>query len=241
MPTPRSSAPRRLGEAMRRKLEVTSALAWEALVDTHVEQANHFIDRLAEYWPIDEALPRYLREMDIDPTMAAAIRTRVLAERQPHGADARSDEAAATTGAGAGTGTDSAAPPRAHSPRPVRRTAAAAAVETAATAPAAPAADDDGSSSWDLLRQPRRVVRGVIERQRRNERIERIVQLALARAEENIIRTHVENAIGFVALLEEQLPLDRCVQQYLTAVGLAGGRAQAVFQRTMARLADVHL
>jgi hypothetical protein len=249
MPTPRSSAPRRLGEAMRRKLEVTSALAWEALVDTHVEQASQFVDRLAEYWPIDDALPRYLREMDIDPTMATAIRTRVLAERQPHGTDADTDGAA--TGAGTGTGTASAAPPRAHSPRPVHRTAAAevaagaaaasAAAEAAAAAPAAPAADDDGSSSWDFLRQPRRVVRSVIERQRRNDRIERIVQLALARAEENVIRTHVENAIGFVALLEEQLPLDRCVQQYLTAVGLAGGRAQAVFQRTMARLADVHL
>jgi hypothetical protein len=51
----------------------------------------------------------------------------------------------------------------------------------------------------------------------------------------------VENAIGFVALLQEQLSLDRSVQQYLGAVGLAGGRAQAVFQRTMAKLADVHL
>jgi hypothetical protein len=71
----------------------------------------------------------------------------------------------------------------------------------------------------ELLRQPQRVVRGVHRRQRRNEEIERITQLALARAEENVIRTHVENAIGFVALLEEHLPLDRGVQQYLGAVG----------------------
>ena len=68
-----------------------------------------------------------------------------------------------------------------------------------------------------------------------------MMQLALARAEEHVIRTHIENAIGFVALLEDHLPLDKAIQQYLTSVGVAGGRAQAVFQRTMARLADVHL
>lgn len=206
MATPRRNPSRRLGEAMRRKLEVASAMAWEALVDTHVEQATQFVTLLAEYLPIEEALPRYLRESDLAETMATAVRTRVLM---------RFEE-----GPGAGT----QAPPPIHFP------------------PAhgeAPANDDDGG--WTLLRQPQRVVRGVIERQRRNEEIERITLLALARAEEHLIRTHVENAIGFVALLQEHLPLDRAVQQYLTAVRLAGGRAQAVFQRTMARLADVHL
>jgi hypothetical protein len=67
------------------------------------------------------------------------------------------------------------------------------------------------------------------------------VLLSLARAEENVIRTHVENAIGFVALLQEMLPLDEAVEQYLGAVRVVGSRAQAVMQRTMARLADVHL
>jgi hypothetical protein len=35
--------------------------------------------------------------------------------------------------------------------------------------------------------------------------------------------------------------VDRAVQAYLQAVGLSGGRGQSVHQRTMARLADVHL
>lgn len=97
--------------------------------------------------------------------------------------------------------------------------------------------DDDG---WRRFR-PDVMMRGVRERQRRQDVVEQWIQLALARAEENLITTHVDNAITFAALLEEHLPLDRSVQQYLDAVALSGSRSQAVFQRTMARLADVHL
>jgi hypothetical protein len=203
MPAPRRNPPRRLGENMRRKLEVASAMAWEALVDSHAEQAAHFITHVADHLPVEEALPRYLREVDIGATMAAAIRTRVLLQFEP----------APVTG---GDTPDSLQLPE-------------------------PPAREQDTESWSLLRQPRRVVRGVRERQRRIDEFDRITLLSLARAEERVIETHVENAIGFVALLEEDLPLDRCVQQYLGAVGLAGGRAQTVFQRTMARLADVHL
>jgi hypothetical protein len=215
MPTPRRIAPRGLGEAMRRKLEVTSAMAWEALVDTHVEQAGQFVIAVSEFSPVEEALPRYLREMDLDETMATAIRTRVLMRFEEEAAAAATRAAADRLPAG-------------RTPPPTR------------FADDGDLEDDDGAG-WKLFRQPGRVVRGVMARQRRTEATDRIVQLSLARAEERVIRTHVENAIGFVALLEERMPLDRAVQQYLGAVRLAGGRAQTVFQRTMARLADVHL
>lgn len=205
MPTPRRNPPRRLGESMRRKLEVTSAMAWEALVDTHVDQAGSFVSLLADHMPVEESLPRYLSEMDLGETMAAAIRTRVLM---------RVEEAGEVPG-GDGAGLR--------------------------FAPPVPDDEPDAGDDWDILRQPRRVMQGVLRRQRRNEEIDRITELALARSEENVIGTHVENAISFVALLEDRLPLGRSVQQYLGAVGLAGSRAQTVFQRTMARLADVHL
>jgi hypothetical protein len=205
MPVPRRNTPRHLGESMRRKLEVASAMAWEALVDTHVEQATHFVALLSDYLPLEEALPRYLRESDLGETMATAIRTRVLMRFEEQ------------------DGGESRTPASSYPARPAARPIAAS---------------DDG---WALLRQSQRVVEGVRLRHRRNEEMDRIILLALARAEENLIQTHVENAIGFVALLQEQLALDRSVQQYLGAVGLAGGRAQAVFQRTMAKLADVHL
>ena len=204
MASTRRTPPRVKGESTRRKLEVTSALAWQALVDTHVERAMQFIALLAAHEPIEESLPRYLREMDLDATMAAAIRTRVLTtveEESPILPDELFDPGSARESDGDG---------------------------------------DEADDAWSLLRQPQRVVRGVLRRQKRNEEIERITQLALARAEEYVIRTHIENAIGFVALLEP-LPFERAIEIYLEAVDVSGARAQAVFQRTMARLADVHL
>ena len=204
MPTPRRNPPRFLGETMRRKLDVATAMAWESLVEAHVEQAMQFIQLLAAHEPLEEALPRYLREMDLPEILATAVRTRVLTQVEE----------------GEREGGDPAG------------TAGAADADPGSTR------DDD---AWNLVHQSRRVMRDVRRRQRRLEEIDRIVLLSLARAEENVIETHVENAIGFVALLDGQLAMDRAVQQYLGAVGLAGGRAQTVFQRTMARLADVHL
>lgn len=206
MASARRIPPRVRGETTRRKLDVTSALAWEALVDTHVDRAMQFIALLTTHEPIEESLPRYLREMDLDATMAAAIRTRVLT----------------------GVEEEPPVPPD----------------DLFDGGPDSPERDlvdgDEADDGWSLLRKPQRVVRGVLRRQKRNEEIERITQLALARAEEYVIRTHIENAIGFVALLEH-LTFERAIEIYLDAVGLAGSRAQAVFQRTMARLADVHL
>lgn len=209
MAPPVRYTPRRLSESMRRKLEVTSAMAWESLVETHVEQATQFVHLLDEHEPVQDSLPRYLSELDLGDTMAAAIRTRVLMRLE--------DERHPRSGP---PGPDGIALP---------------------VDPTGDGARDDDGDRWSLLRRPQRVVQDVIRRQRRSDEAERISLLALARAEENVINTHVENAIGFVALLQDQMPLDRSVQQYLLAVNLSGSRAQTVFQRTMARLADVHL
>lgn len=226
--------PRFLGSAMRRKLEVSTAMAWEALVETHLEQAAWFINILADQEPVEEALPRYLREMDLHETMAIAVRTRVLALHDGLAADADAE---------ADTDTDSgdvaSAGPKVL--RPERTGAAGLRGRGVADDDDDDDDGDDDDGGWSLLRQPQRVVRGVRRRQRRSDEIDRLTMLGLARAEEYVIETHVENAIGFVALFEDQLSLDRAVQQYLGAVGLSGGRAQTVFQRTMARLAEVHL
>jgi hypothetical protein len=187
---------RRLPDSIRSRLEVASALAWEALVETHVAHAFQFIGLMDDYSPLEDALSRYLLEMDIAESMAQAIRTRVL------------------------VGIDD---------DPIEPT----------PEPGEPAADED-QDGWRRFR-PDVVMKGVRERQRRQDEADTLVELALARAEEAVITTHVDNAITFAALLDEHLPLAGAVQQYLGAVDLAGGRAQAVFQRTMARLAEVHL
>ncbi len=110
--------------------------------------------------------------------------------------------------------------------------------------PARPREEDDpGEEEDEGWRRftPGALVRGVRERQEERDETDRVVMLAMARAEEDIIQKHVDNAITFAALLESTVGLDGAVQEYIRTVGLGGGRAQAVFQRTMARLAEVHL
>lgn len=187
---------------MRHRLEVATAMAWEALVDAHVAEALEFIDLFEDRMPLEDALLRYIREMDMGETMGSAVRTRVLITFE--------DE------------------PPAEKPVSIRSD----------DAPPELAEEDD--EGWKRFR-PDVVVRGVMERQRRNEEIEKLVELAIARAEEDIIKTHVDNAITFAALLEDTGSLSRGVEHYVSALNVIGGRGQAVLQRTMARLADVHL
>jgi len=200
MPGPLTT--RRLPEAVRRRLEVATATAWEALVEAHTSHALQLIALLADRLPFDETVTRYLRELDVPPAMAAAVRNRVLVALE----DAERE-----------------APDR-----PRLRLA--------------PPEDGAGpeAEGWRRFR-PDIVMRGVKARHRRHEETERWIQLALARAEEGVISTHVDNAITFAALLDRYLPLDRAIEEYNAALGLAGSRAEAVRQRAMARLAEAHL
>jgi hypothetical protein len=178
-------------------------MAWEALVDAHVEQALEFIGLFADRFELEESIDRYAREMDLPDTMATTVRTRVLVTVEDQ--QTKSEE----------------------EPVPIR---------------GEDAADDanENEEGWKRFR-PDLVMRGVIDRQRKNEETDRLIELAIARAEEQIIKVHVDNAITFAALLEDSGSLSRGVGQYLSALSVTGGRGQSVLQRTMARLADVHL
>ncbi len=200
---PRSS--RRMADPMRRRLEVATAMAWEALVDAHTEQALEFLALVGDRMDMQDALSRYLREMGIIEPMSTSVRTKVLVALE--GAEA------------------SRLPLQLHE------------AEAAAGAEEAP---EEDAGLWRRF-TPGALVSGVRERQRERDETERIIMLATARAEEEVIATHVDNAITFAALLDSTMGLDRAVQEYIQTVGLGGPRAQAIFQRTMARLADVHL
>jgi hypothetical protein len=205
MPAPGRSY-RRLPDTVRHRIEVAAAMAWEALVESHAAQAREFVALMDDAMPLEEALNRYVGDMDLSDTMVSAVRTRVLVAIE----DAQVSKSVESLTL---------------RPDPVDN-GADAAVE-----------DDDG---WRRFR-PDVVMRGVIERQKKNEEVERLVELAIARAEEAIIQTHIDNAITFAALLDEFGPLSRGVEHYIAVMNIVGGRAQAVLQRTMARLADVHL
>jgi len=211
MPAPGPRTPRRLPETVRRRLEVASATAWEALVEAHTSHALRLIALLADRLPFDEAVARYLREMEVSETMAAAVRNRVLvaledAERPDDSRPSLQIFSKSGDEQESGDGNDAG----------------------------------DAAEGWRRFR-PDVLMRGLKERHRRHDETEGWIRLAIARAEEGIISTHVDNAITFAALLEPHMPLERAVEEYNNALRLTGARAQAVYQRAMARLAEAHL
>jgi hypothetical protein len=62
---------------------------------------------------------------------------------------------------------------------------------------------------------------------------ERRLRLAQARAEEAIIRTHVENALSFVDTLGDELPFDRAIESYVRVMNVAEPLASTVVTRVL--------
>ncbi len=62
---------------------------------------------------------------------------------------------------------------------------------------------------------------------------ERRLRLAQARAEEAIVRTHVENALTFVDTLAEELPFDRAIDSYIRVTGIAEPLSSTVVTRVL--------
>jgi hypothetical protein len=62
---------------------------------------------------------------------------------------------------------------------------------------------------------------------------ERRLRLAQARAEEAIIRAHVENALAFVDTLAEEIPFDRAIDSYVRVMGIAEPLAGTIVTRVL--------
>lgn len=62
---------------------------------------------------------------------------------------------------------------------------------------------------------------------------ERRLRLAQARAEEAVIRVHVENALLFVDTLAEDLPFDRAIDTYVRVMGVPEPFASTVATRAL--------
>ena len=63
---------------------------------------------------------------------------------------------------------------------------------------------------------------------------ERRLRLAQARAEEGIIRAHVDNALMFVDTLAEDMAFDRAIDTYIREMGVPEPLASVVVTRTRA-------
>ena len=62
---------------------------------------------------------------------------------------------------------------------------------------------------------------------------ERRLRLALARAEEAIIRAHSDNALMFVDMLAEDLSFDRAIETYIREMAIPEPLASTVATRTL--------
>jgi hypothetical protein len=62
---------------------------------------------------------------------------------------------------------------------------------------------------------------------------ERRMRLAQARAEEAIIRAHVESALTFVDALSEELPFDRAIDAYIRVMGVPEPLASVIVTRVL--------
>ncbi|HVX40810.1 MAG TPA: hypothetical protein VHB25_14665, partial [Gemmatimonadaceae bacterium] len=62
---------------------------------------------------------------------------------------------------------------------------------------------------------------------------ERRLRLAQARAEEAIIRAHVDNALMFVDTLAEDMPFDRAIDAYIREMAIPEPLASTVATRTL--------
>lgn len=202
---------KRMPEGVRRQLDVAGATAWEALVDAHAEHALLFVTLMEARIPFDEAISRYLSEMDVRDPIASSIRSRVLVALEHE----QAERDLATL----------------EEPPSVER-------ENAVGGPG----EMVGENGEGLRRfRPDVLMKGIARKVRATEEVEQWVALSIARAEEGIIGVHIDNALTFAATLGPEIPLAEAVEDYIDTMRIAGGRAQAVFQRTMARLADLHL
>lgn len=70
------------------------------------------------------------------------------------------------------------------------------------------------------------------------EAAEKRLRLAQARAEESIIRAHVDNALMFVDALTEDMSFDRAIDTYIRVMGVPEPMAGVVATRALVVLGD---
>lgn len=88
---------------------------------------------------------------------------------------------------------------------------------------------------------PLGAVRFVRRKMRRNAEEDLWLELAAARAEEAVVRTHIRHALNFIEIIGETAAPPRSVALYLDQLEVPAARARAVYQRTLARVAETEL
>jgi hypothetical protein len=77
-----------------------------------------------------------------------------------------------------------------------------------------------------------------IFRRKLNPQAEKRLRLAQARADESIIRAHVDNALMFVDTLTEDMSFDRAIETYVRVMGIPEPLAGMVVTRALVVLGE---
>jgi DNA-binding MarR family transcriptional regulator len=77
---------------------------------------------------------------------------------------------------------------------------------------------------------------GWLRRRRLSNDARRRLVIALAKAEEALIETHVRNALDVLAAVRDEVPLDRVLDVYLEALEPHEPRASIVARRVLSRM-----
>lgn len=96
---------------------------------------------------------------------------------------------------------------------------------------------DQGGGRFDMVfSRVRRRIRGRVENDLRQR-----INLAAARAEDDLFEKHVANALEFARALSSEVPLHEAVDLYLEIMSVPDGVSDVIFNRALSRVAAAEL
>lgn len=96
---------------------------------------------------------------------------------------------------------------------------------------------DEGGGRFDMVfSRVRRRIRGRVETDLRQR-----INLAAARAEDDLFEKHVANALEFARAISSEVPLHEAVDLYLEIMSVPDGVSDVIFNRALSRVAVAEL
>jgi len=202
---------RNTSRAMQRQTDLATAVAQEKLLDTHVRHVLALVELVSSQIPFDAALDIYARILRLNPEQARNVGSRAFAELGRRGLVT-------------GPGPDSDGGVTLLEDDAADR-------EDARNGPPA-----EGGRFEQVFSRVRRRIRGRVHDDLRHK-----INLAAARAEDDLFQQHVANALDFARSLHGEVPLHEAVDLYVDIIGIPEGVSDVVFNRALRRVADEEL
>jgi hypothetical protein len=202
--------------SVQRQIDLTTAVCQERLLATHVRHALAMVDLVSDSLPFDDALDIYVRILRLNSEQARNVGSRALAELgRRSGLPAEELDMPISSGAGEDV-VSASETEHAEMDRDVDR------------------ADGRPDGRADaVFSRLRKRLQGRVQADLRQR-----INLAAARTEDELVLTHVDNALLFVKALHEEMPPEDSVDLYLDTMILPEGLGDVVYNRALRLFAD---